>query len=128
MLQTAEINHLRNYVAGEWRSADTSQEVRNPATGQVIARVPLSAPVDIDEAVRFAGNAFQEWRQVPVPARVQYLFKLKDLLESHQDEIAHLITDECGKTFTEAIAELRRGIENLEVACGLPFMIQGYNN
>src|SRR5262249_59556761 len=66
-------------------------------------------------------------RRTPPGERVQYLFKLKNLLEEHLDELARLITIENGKTFGEAKAELRRGIENVEVACGIPMMMQGYN-
>ena len=74
-----------------------------------------------------AADAFPAWRRTPPGERVQYLFKLKNLLEEHIDEIARLITRENGKTFAEAKAEMRRGIENVEVACGIPMMMQGYN-
>ncbi len=78
-------------------------------------------------AVQAAADAFPAWRRTPPGERVQYLFKLKNLLEEHIDEIARLITRENGKTFAEAKAEMRRGIENVEVACGIPMMMQGYN-
>jgi malonate-semialdehyde dehydrogenase (acetylating)/methylmalonate-semialdehyde dehydrogenase len=77
--------------------------------------------------VKAAADAFPAWRRTPPGERVQYLFKLKNLLEEHIDELARLITVENGKTFGEAKAELRRGIENVEVACGIPMMMQGYN-
>ena len=72
-------------------------------------------------------RAFPAWRRTPPGERIQYLFKLKNLLEEHLDEIARLITLENGKTLAEAKAEMRRGIENVEVACGIPMMMQGYN-
>ena len=77
--------------------------------------------------VQAAAEAFPAWRRTPAGERIQYLFKLKFLLEEHIDELSRLITLENGKTFGEAKAELRRGIENVEVACGIPMMMQGYN-
>ncbi|HEU5090067.1 MAG TPA: CoA-acylating methylmalonate-semialdehyde dehydrogenase, partial [Roseiflexaceae bacterium] len=75
-----------------------------------------------------AHTAWQEWRQMPAIERIQYLFRLKQLLEDNYKDIARTITEECGKTLAEAEGELRRGIENVEVACGIPLMMQGYNN
>src|SRR5207237_2644928 len=72
--------------------------------------------------------AYAAWRVVPVPDRVQYLFKLKALLEQHFDDVARTITMEAGKTLAESRGEMRRAIENVEVACGAPIMIQGYNS
>ncbi|MFN8470876.1 MAG: CoA-acylating methylmalonate-semialdehyde dehydrogenase [Anaerolineae bacterium] len=119
---------LRNYINGEWWQSGASAylPVTNPATGQAIAEVPLAPGADVDEAARYAAAALQEWRRTPVTERVQYLFKFKQLLEQHIEEIARVITDECGKTFAESVGELRRGIENVEVACGTPSLIQGY--
>jgi malonate-semialdehyde dehydrogenase (acetylating)/methylmalonate-semialdehyde dehydrogenase len=102
-------------------------DVINPATAEVLARTPLSTAADVDAAVQSAADAFPAWRRTPPGERVQYLFKLKNLLEEHLGEIARLITEENGKTLAEAKAELRRGIENVEVACGIPMMMQGYN-
>src|SRR6202142_2814429 len=87
----------------------------------------MSTSADVDAAVQAAAAAFPAWRRTPPGERVQYLFKLKNLLEEHIDELSRLITMENGKTFGEAKAELRRGIENVEVACGIPMMMQGYN-
>lgn len=121
---------LRNYVNGSWNYPNTekSQEVLNPATNEVISQVPLSKPIQIDQAANTAKMAFKEWRQVPVTDRIQYLFKLKQLLEKNLDAIAQTITTESGKTIHEAKGEMRRAIENVEVACGAPTLIQGYNN
>ncbi|PYU50257.1 MAG: methylmalonate-semialdehyde dehydrogenase (CoA acylating), partial [Acidobacteria bacterium] len=102
-------------------------DVTNPATAEVLARTPLSTSADVDAAVQAAVDAFPAWRRTPPGERVQYLFKLKNLLEDQLDELARIITLENGKTFAEARAELRRAIENVEVACGIPIMMQGYN-
>jgi malonate-semialdehyde dehydrogenase (acetylating)/methylmalonate-semialdehyde dehydrogenase len=127
--QQTEILELRNFVGGEWRSAQgrTLLDVINPATQKVIARVPASTANDVDEAVRTAAEAFPKWRATPPEDRIQYLFKLKELLEKHHDEMGRIISAENGKTLTEAKAELRRAIENVEVACGIPTLMQGYN-
>src|SRR5712692_2173568 len=126
---TTRAPELENYVNGAWRRSGTTEyaTVSNPATAEEIARTPLSTPSDVDAAVAAAADAFPSWRRTPPGERVQYLFKLKNLLEVHIDEIARLITLENGKTFSEAKAEIRRGIENVEVACGIPMMMQGYN-
>ncbi len=120
---------LRNYVNGAWRASTATEfvEVINPATAEVLTSTPLSTRADVDSAVQTAADAFPAWRRTPPGERIQYLFKLKNLLEEHIDELARLITLENGKTFGEAKAELRRGIENVEVACGIPMMMQGYN-
>ncbi len=126
---TTQAPELQNYVNGAWRRATATEyvDVANPATAELIARTPLSTAADVDAAVQAAASAFPAWRRTPPGERVQYLFKLKNLLEEHIDEIARLITLENGKTFAEAKAEIRRGIENVEVACGIPMMMQGYN-
>jgi malonate-semialdehyde dehydrogenase (acetylating) / methylmalonate-semialdehyde dehydrogenase len=126
---TTPAPELQNYVEGEWRSSATQEyvDVLNPATAELLARTPLSTATDVDVTVRAAAEAFPAWRRTPPGERVQYLFKLKNLLEEHIGEMARLITLENGKTLAEAKAEIRRGIENVEVACGIPIMMQGYN-
>jgi malonate-semialdehyde dehydrogenase (acetylating)/methylmalonate-semialdehyde dehydrogenase len=120
---------LLNYINGSWQRADAPyQSVRNPATAEVIAEVPLTPAEVVAQAVEGAHAAFQEWRHVPAAERVQYLFRFKSLLEDAPDDLARTITNECGKTYAESIAELRRGIENVETACGVPLLMQGYNN
>jgi malonate-semialdehyde dehydrogenase (acetylating)/methylmalonate-semialdehyde dehydrogenase len=118
---------ILNYINGEWVKPDAKEyfDVINPATGQVIARTPLCGKADVDAAARAASEAFPAWRRVPVQERVQYLFKLRDLLKANQDEISKLITNECGKTFEESKAEMVRAIENVEVACGMPHLSKG---
>ena len=123
------ISRLANYINGQWTPSRASEwrEVINPATGEVLAQVPLADAAEVNQAVEAAAAAFSEWRRTPPEDRIQPLFKLKMLLEEHIDDIARIITQENGKTFTEAKAEMRRAIENVEVACGIPMMMQGYN-
>ncbi|HET9908689.1 MAG TPA: CoA-acylating methylmalonate-semialdehyde dehydrogenase [Anaerolineales bacterium] len=118
---------ILNYINGEWVKPDVQEylDVINPATAQVIARTPLSSASDVDTAAKAASAAFPAWRRTPVNDRVQYLFKLRDLMRSNHDEIARIITNECGKTFEEAKAEMVRAFENIEVACGMPMMMKG---
>jgi len=123
------ITKLSNYINGRWTESRTSEwrEVVNPATGETLAQVPLSDAAEVAAAVEAAAAAFPEWRRTPPEDRIQPLFKLKVLLEDHIDDFSRLITQENGKTFAEAKAEMRRSIENVEVACGIPMMMQGYN-
>lgn len=118
---------LQNYINGAWRvsSAKDFMDVINPATTQVLGRVPLSPPSEVDEAAQAAILAFRDWRRVPATERVQPLFKLKALLEEHLEDLARTITMECGKTLSESRGEMRRAIENVEVACGIPTLMQG---
>src|SRR5262249_40419553 len=120
---------IPHYIGGEWTTSKAKdwQDVVNPATAGTIARVPLAEAAEVNAAVEAAVTAFKEWRRTPAEDRIQPLFKLKMLLEEHIGELARLITQENGKTFAEAKAELRRSIENVEVACGIPMMMQGYN-
>ena len=121
---------LLNYINGEWQSSSSHLylNVTNPATTEVIARVPISPGTEVDEAVGHAAGAFEAWRRTPVTERVEYLFKLRNLLEENIQEMARIMTQECGKTYAESLGELRRGIENVEVACGTASLMQGYNN
>jgi malonate-semialdehyde dehydrogenase (acetylating)/methylmalonate-semialdehyde dehydrogenase len=123
------ITGISNYIAGHWQEADASEwlDVVNPATGEALAKVPLSTAAEVARAVESAAAVFPEWRRTPPEDRIQPLFKLKQLLEDHLDELSRIITQENGKTFAEAKAEMRRAIENVEVACGIPMMMQGYN-
>ena len=118
---------LFNYVNGEWRrsSGSTSLNVLNPANQEVLAEVVLTPKEEVDYAVNRAKLALAGWRNTPAAERIQYLFKLKVLLEEHFEEISRLITMECGKTLGESRGEMRRAIENVEVACGIPTMMQG---
>jgi malonate-semialdehyde dehydrogenase (acetylating)/methylmalonate-semialdehyde dehydrogenase len=118
-----------NYIDGSWAESKSSEwkDVINPATGETIAQTPLTTAAEVNAAVESASVAFHGWRRTPAEDRIQPLFKLKMLLEDHLDELGRIITLENGKTFAEGKAELRRAIENVEVACGIPTMMQGYN-
>ncbi|MBD2256571.1 CoA-acylating methylmalonate-semialdehyde dehydrogenase [Pseudanabaena sp. FACHB-2040] len=118
---------LKNYINGQWclSSAQEQIPVDNPATADVLATVPLSPVAEVDQAAQAAASAYREWRRVPPMERVQYLFKLKGLLEANQEALAQLVTQECGKTLAESRGELQRAIENVEVACGIPILMQG---
>jgi malonate-semialdehyde dehydrogenase (acetylating) / methylmalonate-semialdehyde dehydrogenase len=123
-------DRLLNYIGGEWRSsaAPDALEVLNPATAEILGRVPLSPPVEVDQAAEAAALAFPAWRRTPAPERIQHLFKLKGLLEGSFEDLSRTITRESGKTLDEARGEMRRSIENVEVACGIPSLMQGYNS
>lgn len=118
---------LLNYINGEWIPSKANQtlDVVNPATNEVLAQVPMSSAHEVDEAVAAAAEAFKSWRRTPPGERIQYLFKLKTLLEENFDDIAQTITMEAGKTLGESKGEMIRAIENVEVACGIPTMMQG---
>src|ERR1700732_103230 len=123
------ITTLTNYINGQWTGSSASEwrEVINPATGETLAQVPLTDAAEVNQAVESAAAAFPDWRRTPPEDRIQPLFKLKTLMEEHIDDFARIITQENGKTLAEAKAEMRRAIENVEVACGIPMMMQGYN-
>jgi malonate-semialdehyde dehydrogenase (acetylating) / methylmalonate-semialdehyde dehydrogenase len=116
-----------NYINGRWQSAatDEHQDVINPATGELLGRTPLSGADVVNEAAQAAAAALPGWRSTPPGERIQYLFSLKQLLEENFDDLARTITLECGKTLAESQGEMRRAIENVEVACGIPLMMQG---
>ncbi|MFP6619249.1 MAG: aldehyde dehydrogenase family protein, partial [Pirellulaceae bacterium] len=120
---------LKNCSNGEWVSAGACElDVINPATSEVLAQVPVSSVDQVEVVVQHARQAFVQWRRTPVTDRIQYLFRYKQLLEDNLDELARTISLESGKTLAEASGEIRRGIENVEVACGAPVLLQGYNN
>jgi malonate-semialdehyde dehydrogenase (acetylating)/methylmalonate-semialdehyde dehydrogenase len=118
---------ILNYINGGWTKPEVKDffGVINPATGDLIARTPLGTKTDVELAAKAASEAYISWRRVPVNDRVQYLFKLRNLMRENGDEIAKFITNECGKTFEEAKAEMVRAYENIEVACGMPHMSKG---
>ena len=120
---------LKNFVGGKWEPASAASviAVRNPATGDVLAEVPLSGAADVAKAVAAASKALQGWRRTPAGDRIQPLFRLKALLDANFTEIAKLVTQECGKTLAESEGELKRGIENVEVATGIPSLMMGSN-
>jgi malonate-semialdehyde dehydrogenase (acetylating)/methylmalonate-semialdehyde dehydrogenase len=124
---TPSVRLLDNYIGGKWTPSTGSDEldVTNPATGDALARVPLSSSADVDAAVQAARAALPAWRAVSVIARSQYLFALREGLRERQDELARSVTTEMGKTLVDASAEVARMIEMVECACAIPTTMQG---
>ncbi len=122
-----EFGRLKNFVDGEWVDSASTEiyQVKNPALDEVIAEVPMSTAQEVDRAVQAAMEAFPEWRATPPVARVRYLFRLKELLEENFNEMSVVQTKEHGKTIDESRGETRRGIENVEVATGIPSLMMG---
>jgi malonate-semialdehyde dehydrogenase (acetylating)/methylmalonate-semialdehyde dehydrogenase len=118
---------LRNYVGGEWvpSTGTETRDITNPATGELLAKVPVGTAADVDAAVKAAEAAFVDWRRVPAVERARCLFRYKHLLEQHKDELAEIVTREHGKTLPESGGSVRRGIENVEHACGIPTLLMG---
>jgi len=118
---------IKHFINGQWvvSQSKESLEIPNPATGKEIDRCPMGTAGELDQAVQAAKAAFPAWRATPTVDRVQYLFKLKVLLEEHADELARLVTTEHGKTLSEARGSVRRGIQMVETACGMPTLLMG---
>jgi len=118
---------MKNYIGGQWTASGGTQtvEVINPATEEVLGLCPLGTEEDVNRAVQAASQAFPAWRKTPAPDRVQYLFKLKTLLEENFEELVSLCTKEHGKTLAESRGDVRRGIQMVETACGIPSLMMG---
>jgi malonate-semialdehyde dehydrogenase (acetylating)/methylmalonate-semialdehyde dehydrogenase len=117
-----------HFIGGRWVTSAATDfvAVHNPARGVVIARTPLAPKQEVDAAVQAASRAFPEWSETPPVVRARTLFRFKQLLEQHFEEIARIVTTEHGKTLDESRGSLRRGIECVEVACGAPSLLMGY--
>ncbi|WP_412839404.1 CoA-acylating methylmalonate-semialdehyde dehydrogenase [Bacillus paranthracis] len=124
---TTEIKRVKNHINGEWvESTGTEVEaVPNPATGKIIAYVPLSPKEDVEKAVEAAKAAYETWAKVPVPNRSRQLYKYLQLLQENKEELAKIITLENGKTLTDATGEVQRGIEAVELATSTPNLMMG---
>src|SRR5688500_8182124 len=120
---------IRNYVGGKWIEAKAGERlpVTNPATGETMAEVPLSGRADVDDAVAAARAAFPAWRATPPLERARACFELKYRLEERKDDLAALVTRDNGKASKDAAGAVRRGIECVEVATGIPSLMQGAN-
>lgn len=118
---------VRNYVNGRWVEAENSgcMDVENPSTGEVIGKLPLSTTAEVNRAIDAAAEAFSSWRDTPVARRVKPLFKLTELIRENEEKIARIICEEMGKSLPDARAEVKRVVENCEVACGMPVLQQG---
>jgi malonate-semialdehyde dehydrogenase (acetylating)/methylmalonate-semialdehyde dehydrogenase len=122
-----EVKVLKNYIGGEWvESKGEIVDVVNPATMKTIAKVPISTADEFDAAVQAAEAAFPDWRRTTPLARSRILFRFKELLEENFEKASRIQTQEHGKTIDESRGETRRGIENVEVSCGVPTLMQGY--
>jgi malonate-semialdehyde dehydrogenase (acetylating)/methylmalonate-semialdehyde dehydrogenase len=126
-MTTTDVQLLDNYVGGAWvpSSAAERLDVVNPATGEQLARVPLSTAADVDAAVAAARAALPAWRAVSVLQRSKLLFTLRQRLVEQADELARSVTIEMGKTLPDATAEVARAIEMVEAACAVPTTMQG---
>lgn len=118
-----------NYIGGEWLTSSSRErlEVRNPARDQAIAQVPLSTSEEVNRAVQAAQQAYPEWRETPPLNRARYMFRLKELMEANYEQAARVVAQENGKIIDEARGEVRRAIENVEVAAGITTLMMGYN-
>jgi malonate-semialdehyde dehydrogenase (acetylating)/methylmalonate-semialdehyde dehydrogenase len=125
---TTSLRTLDNYIAGAWTpaaAATDALDVTNPATGEVLARVPLSGAADVDAAVQAARAALPAWRAVNVIERARRLFALREAMVARQEDLAQSVTAEMGKTIGDARAEVSRAIEMVEAACAIPTTMQG---
>ena len=120
---------VRGYVDGEWVefSGGGQLEVMNPATDEPIAQVPLADAGEVGQVVAAAQGAYQEWRETPPMVRARHLFRLKEVMEASYEQLARVIAQENGKIIDEARGEVRRTIENIEVATGITSLMKGYN-
>lgn len=121
------VKEVKNFINGEWvqSSSGRSEAVINPATGEVIAQVPLSSQEELDQAVKAASEAFSWWRKTPVPNRTRILYRYHQLLVQEAEELAVIITQENGKNIKDSRGEVQRGIEALEVATATPTLMMG---
>jgi malonate-semialdehyde dehydrogenase (acetylating) / methylmalonate-semialdehyde dehydrogenase len=122
-----EARILQNYVGGRWVASEATcfGEVRNPATDELLARVPLGGEADVEQAVQSALRAFPGWRATPPVQRVRHLFRLRNLLEQRFEDIARTVTREHGKTLEESRSSVRRAIDNVDNALAIPQLMQG---
>lgn len=122
-----ETTVLKNFIGGKWVASSGTEtlEVPNPATGEVLARVPISTKEDVEQAVQAAKQAFATWRNTPVPKRARIMFSFHHLLNKHHEELAKLVVLENGKAYKEAYGEIQRGIECVEFAAGAPTLMMG---
>jgi malonate-semialdehyde dehydrogenase (acetylating)/methylmalonate-semialdehyde dehydrogenase len=123
----SKVETVSFYINGAWEKPEgrSMRAVTNPATGAALAEVPYASEGDVDRAVRAAHEAFLKWREVPVVDRVQVLYRYKTLLDKYADDVARILTQENGKTADDARAEVRRMIQMVEVACGMPSLMMG---
>jgi malonate-semialdehyde dehydrogenase (acetylating)/methylmalonate-semialdehyde dehydrogenase len=114
-------------IAGRWEVSTSPRtgKVYNPSTGRVIAQVPLCTAAEVDRAAAAAAAALPAWAEKPPVERARVLFRYRDLLDRHAEELAYAVTREHGKTLAESRASVRRGVEMVEFACGIPSLLMG---
>lgn len=122
-----KVNVVKNYINGSWVSSSSAEtvDVINPANKKLLVKCPLGTKSDVDNAVKAGKEAYKSWRETPTIDRVQILFRLKALLEEHIEELARLCTQENGKILAESRGDVRRGIQMVETACGMPSLLMG---
>ena len=127
---SATLPTLNHFVGGAPVPGASNRfgDVYNPATGEVRARVPFDTPAEVDQAVTAALGAFPAWAATPPAQRARVLFRFRDLVEQHKDELAGIISREHGKTLDDARGEVQRGAEVIEFACGIPQLLKGELN
>ncbi len=127
MIEKNSIEQVKNFINGQWIVAETEQyeDIPNPATGEIIAKVPMSTLIDLEQAVAVAKETFKSWSKVAVPSRARILFRYQQLLVEHWEELAKIITIENGKSYKESYGEVQRGIECVEFAAGAPTLMMG---
>jgi malonate-semialdehyde dehydrogenase (acetylating)/methylmalonate-semialdehyde dehydrogenase len=115
------------FIGGEWQEINSvpTSPVYNPSTGEVIAETPMGTAKHVDGAVQAAAAAFPAWMETPPVERARVMFKFKALLEDHFEELVHCNTREHGKTLVESRGDVKRGIEVVEFACGIPSLMMG---
>lgn len=118
---------IENYINGKWISSRSERILDNinPSTGKIINKIPLSDAGEVEEAIKAADIAFKTWSEVPISRRVDYIFKLRELIVANEDKISELVCEENGKSIPDASAEVKRLRQNIDVACGMPTMMQG---
>jgi malonate-semialdehyde dehydrogenase (acetylating)/methylmalonate-semialdehyde dehydrogenase len=116
---------LQLLIDGQWVTSKSDEHlpVTNPATGDVLSHVPLTLKDEVDGAVVSAQTAFEKWKNIPIPERVQYLFRMKQVFEEHLEDFARINTQNHGKTIAESRGDVRRTIENVEAAIGAAYTL-----
>ena len=127
MNNTSESNPIRNFINGEWCSAENCQFVPlfNPSTGEVIGSVPMSTPAISNQAVKAAAGAYPEWCATPLPKRMDYIFKIVTAMQENLEQLAYSVALDQGKHISEARGEVSRVIEIVQMTCSVPALLQG---
>ena len=127
MITSVEPTTLQYWVGGEWRSSrtDTFMDCYDPSIGEVVARTPQCTPSEVESAIAAAKAAFPAWADIPPNKRVQVLFRMKALLDRHQDELTRLVAEEHGKVWDEALGDVLKVTEVVEFAAGAPHLLKG---